>query len=169
MNKKVLITVILLTFICLSACSMQENTQDNTMKEETTTEEDTGIPQEALDNSEMRTDISNILSDDVTEARILSWGLTYRTTDKEEIEEIKNRLSQMELTETEPKTIDESNPRTGGQVLTLYLLQDDKILYQFHTDNRYDIFTVCGKHYNSEEANFDSVLAYCRQKFFDGP
>lgn len=93
----------------------------------------------------------------------------YRTTDKEEIEEIKNRISQMQLIETETKNIENEQPRTGGQILTLYLLQENKILYEFFTDNRYGVFTICGKPYDTGEIGFGNVLSYCRQTFFDGP
>ena len=169
MHRHALLGIIFVIIICFSACSKQK-TQDNSVKEETTTEQERIIPQNSLDDTELRADISNILNENITEVRILSWGITYRTTNSEDIEEIKNRLSQMELTETESKNIiDDNNLPAGGQILTLYLLQDDKILYTFHTDNRYGIFTVCGKPYETGEIGFQHILSYCRQKFFDGP
>lgn len=163
MKTKLFACVILFTIMCCCACS-----NISTSTEETSSESETAIPQDLLDDSEMRADISNILNDNITEARILSWGLTYWTSDANIIEEIKNKISQMNLTETESKYINDENPPAGGQILTLYLLQGDKILYQIHTDNRFDIFTVCGKPYSIEKNGFDNVLSYCRKTFFDG-
>lgn len=65
MNKKIFVDIIFVIILCFSSCSKQI-TQNNTEQVESTTTEEKVIPQELLDDSEMKTDISNILDENIS-------------------------------------------------------------------------------------------------------
>lgn len=164
MNKRVFIIniMLLLGITFLIGCSFK-NKKNNTVQENQTSEEveETTVYIEThLDDSEMRTDISHLMEDDITEARIYWANKIYNTYDQEVILEIKKMLSSMEL-----KEVEEIESAAGSY--NLYLISGNKILYFFDSDT-YSISVGYQYYEATEEVNkiYNEVIQYARKTFW---
>ncbi len=118
------------------------------------------------DIPQSRSDINNIMNDEITEARIDRTDRVYSTTDKEILNELVRRIAGLQLREIseEPPTED----IIYGCSYCLYLLSDNHILYKFSGTG--NIIAIGDKFYAVEsdinsESDWYNVIEYCKRTF----
>lgn len=148
----VLCMLVSLVFV-LSGCDDKKDADES--------KKETIIPLDELDRTEQKSDIDNIENENITEARIYWANKVYRTEDPEVINELKNRIAQLELEELNPDDLE----KVDG-FYELYLIEDEKMIYHFLSSNA---LYIGGKCYGPDETRgqFDKeVIGYCRLTFW---
>lgn len=155
MKKRVVLLCFVIIFVfSISSCKDEKNIYKN--------EEETIIPLKELDLSQKKSDINNIESEDISEARIYWGNEVYYTKNLNIIEEIKHRIAELKLTEISRDDLDDVEG-----FYELYLIEDDKIIYDINSSNALYIGKKC---YGPDEAQrqFDTeVIGYCRETFWN--
>ena len=149
----VLLCLVIVFAFLLSGCNVKKSADES--------KEETMIPLDGLDHSEEKSDIDNIENENITEARIYWANKVYRTEDPEVINELKNRIAQLELEELNPNDLE----KVEG-FYELYLIEDEKMIYHFLSSNA---LYIGGKCYGPDETRgqFDKeVIGYCKLTFW---
>ena len=173
--KKIIITC--LCMLILSACGTKAETGTNTgigtnaetgtNNVETTKEENSETIEietdyDSMDFSKELNHINTIKEQTITEARIYHpSGQLFRTTDKEVLDNIVDKIAAIELIEIDPKT---KEPVDGFS--ELYLLNGNHVVYHFTCDSSLSIGDKC---YGPEESALEfemKVMNYCRETFY---
>lgn len=156
--------IIGLMFVFVTGCGTKKATEGSSNESVETNDESESVSvyksRKTLDSSEELSDISLIKEQNITEARIYANDKTFSTYDEAVIEEIVNKISNLNVVVTD----EETDVVYGAS--ELYLLDGNKVVYHFlHTDTLY----VGGRQYGPKEEalKFETeVMGYCRETFY---
>lgn len=158
------ILVLMLALLCGCDSKNEKNSEKKENSNETEVEKSTyGVNQ--VDYTELRSDIANIESENITEARIYGGNDVYRTHDTEVIKELIQLISELKLTEISEE---EATKEVIYGSYNLYLLSDTKVLYRFNSNGT--VLAIGDKFYveDEEDKQFDrTVISYCRKTFWN--
>ena len=160
------IMIMCLFMFVLTACGTKTETGTNnieTTKEETSETIEIETDYDSMDFSKELNHIDTIKEETITEARIYApSGKLYRTIDKEILDNIVDKIAAIELTEIDPKTI---NQEADG-FSELYLLNGNDVVYHFRIASTVTIGNKC---YGPEEKAHEftvEVIGYCMSTFY---
>ena len=158
MNKKIIITILVVIILVVSIVFfLREKTDKNEESEKTTY-----VKKEVFDYSGSLDNIDTIKGETITEARIYSEDKIYRTTDKEIIEGLVDKISSLELEEISGDRVEQVEG-----YYELFLLNDNKVVYYFLSA---DYLSVGKNYYGPKEQVLkfnDEVMGYCRKTFWN--
>ena len=163
MDKKLKYLLISLgcSIVLCVGCGSKNNSEEGSIVENDEEKTAVSLSRKDLDWTEQLSDISIIKEQQITEARIYGYDENvYNTTDNEIIEEIINRIDELDV-----QVVNEEKEDVDGYS-ELFLLDNNKVVYHFlYTDYLY----VGSNQYGPKDKAIDfyiNVMGYCGKTFW---